>query len=46
LKQIDCSYSRIHNIQNGFQHSSVIIFEVNIVTEQKQTYWWKILCFL
>jgi len=25
---------------------SVIIFEVNIVSSQKQTYWWRNLCFL
>jgi len=37
LKLIYCSYSRTHNIQNGFLHF-VIIIEVNIVTEQKQTY--------
>jgi len=24
----------------------VIIFEVNIVAEQKQTYWWRMSCFL
>jgi len=29
-----------------FSTLSVIIFEVNIVAEQKQTYWWRILCFL
>jgi len=37
LKQICFSYSRTNSIQNGFLHS-VIIIEVNIVAEQKQTY--------
>jgi len=28
-----------------FSKLSVIIFEVNIVAEQKQTYWWRIIGF-
>ena len=33
LKQICCSYSRTQNIKNGFSIISVIIFEVNSITE-------------
>jgi len=37
LKQIYCSYSRIQTVQQaGFSIIFVIIFEVNIVAEQKQ----------
>jgi len=42
-----CSYSRTHNIQNGFLHFlPLFICEVNIVAEQKQTYCWRTFCFL
>jgi len=39
LKQVYCSYSRTQKILYGFLLFPVIIFEVNIVAEQKQAYW-------
>jgi len=29
-----------------FSTLSVIVFEVNIVAEQKQKHWWRMFCFL
>jgi len=38
LNQICCSYSRTHKI-HIFLIISVVIFEVNLVAEQKEVYW-------